>query len=129
MPAPPESRPPRTRPRAGPPLESILEAVGATPGQTKQGHCSPLTCTGCCAGDVCMDGNTDAYFIEGSDIARYDAAAQAWKQQGNVIELSDAELALRNAEADRAKAGSIPGRRYSRGASSQGNAAVSRIFA
>ncbi|MFT3709805.1 MAG: hypothetical protein QM817_19420 [Archangium sp.] len=22
-------------------------------------HCSPLTCTGCCRGDVCLGGNTD----------------------------------------------------------------------
>ncbi|MBK7859550.1 MAG: hypothetical protein IPJ65_13220 [Archangiaceae bacterium] len=22
-------------------------------------HCSPLNCTGCCAGDVCLGGNTD----------------------------------------------------------------------
>jgi len=35
-----------------------------------------------------MNGNVDPYFIEGSDIATYDSAAQAWKQQGNVIELS-----------------------------------------
>jgi branched-chain amino acid transport system substrate-binding protein len=35
-----------------------------------------------------MNGNADAYFIEGSDIARYDSAAQAWKQEGAVIELS-----------------------------------------
>jgi branched-chain amino acid transport system substrate-binding protein len=35
-----------------------------------------------------MNGNADAYFIEGSDIARYDSAAQAWAQDGPIIELS-----------------------------------------
>jgi hypothetical protein len=35
-----------------------------------------------------MDGNADAYFVEGSDIARYDSAAQAWKGDGPIIELS-----------------------------------------
>jgi branched-chain amino acid transport system substrate-binding protein len=35
-----------------------------------------------------MNGNADPYFVEGSDIARYDAAAQAWAQEGAIIELS-----------------------------------------
>jgi hypothetical protein len=35
-----------------------------------------------------MNGNADAYFVEGSDISRWDAAKQAWIQQGPVIDLS-----------------------------------------
>ena len=35
-----------------------------------------------------MDGAADAYFIEGSDIAQFDAAGQTWVQQGGVIDLS-----------------------------------------
>jgi hypothetical protein len=35
-----------------------------------------------------MRGNADAYFIEGSEFARYDAAKQGWVTQGDVIELS-----------------------------------------
>ena len=35
-----------------------------------------------------MSGNTDAYFVEGSEFARYDAAKQGWVAQGEVIELS-----------------------------------------
>jgi branched-chain amino acid transport system substrate-binding protein len=35
-----------------------------------------------------MNGNADAYFIEGSDISRYDSAKQQWVQQGDVIDLS-----------------------------------------
>ncbi|MPY94059.1 MAG: hypothetical protein GEV08_13650 [Acidimicrobiia bacterium] len=33
-------------------------------------------------------GNTDAYFVEGSEVAEYDAAAQSWVQKGDVIDLS-----------------------------------------
>ena len=36
-----------------------LESVGATQGAAKNAACSPLNCTGCCAGDVCLGGNTD----------------------------------------------------------------------
>jgi branched-chain amino acid transport system substrate-binding protein len=36
------------------------------------------------------NGNADAYFVEGSDIAQYDAAGQQWKQEGAIIELSGA---------------------------------------
>jgi len=35
-----------------------------------------------------MNGNVDAYLTEGSDISRYDAAAQEWVQVGDVVELS-----------------------------------------
>ncbi|MDH4146119.1 MAG: hypothetical protein OEY23_13240, partial [Acidimicrobiia bacterium] len=35
-----------------------------------------------------MNGNADAYFVEGSDVAQYDAAQQQWIQQGGIIELS-----------------------------------------
>ncbi len=35
-----------------------------------------------------MNGNSDAYFVEGSELARYDAASQSWEQQGEVLELS-----------------------------------------
>jgi hypothetical protein len=35
-----------------------------------------------------MDGNDDAYPIEGSEIARYDSAKQQWIQQGPIVELS-----------------------------------------
>jgi ABC-type branched-subunit amino acid transport system substrate-binding protein len=35
-----------------------------------------------------MNGNADAYWIEGSEVAQYDSAAQGFKQQGNIIELS-----------------------------------------
>jgi hypothetical protein len=35
-----------------------------------------------------MSGNKDAYFIEGSEIARYDSAMQQWVVQGDVIDLS-----------------------------------------
>jgi len=33
-------------------------------------------------------GNTDGYFIEGSEVAQFDAAAQSWVRQGDVIDLS-----------------------------------------
>jgi hypothetical protein len=33
-------------------------------------------------------GNTDAYFVEGSEVAQFDAAAQSWVRQGDVIDLS-----------------------------------------
>jgi hypothetical protein len=33
-------------------------------------------------------GNTDAYFVEGSEVARYDASLPGWVQQGDVIDLS-----------------------------------------
>jgi branched-chain amino acid transport system substrate-binding protein len=35
-----------------------------------------------------MNGNQDAYWIEGSEIAQYDSANQGWVQQGDIIELS-----------------------------------------
>ncbi len=35
-----------------------------------------------------MNGNKDAYLLEGSDLSEYDAAKQAWVVQGNIIELS-----------------------------------------
>jgi hypothetical protein len=35
-----------------------------------------------------MDGNKDAYFTEGSDISKYDSAAQSWVPQGEVINLA-----------------------------------------
>jgi branched-chain amino acid transport system substrate-binding protein len=35
-----------------------------------------------------MDGNADAYFIEGSEFGRYDAATQNWIPQGAIIDLS-----------------------------------------
>ena len=35
-----------------------------------------------------MDGNADAYFIEGSDISQFDNANQTWIKQGGTIDLS-----------------------------------------
>jgi branched-chain amino acid transport system substrate-binding protein len=35
-----------------------------------------------------MNGNTDAYWIEGSEIAQYDSANQQWVMEGDIIELS-----------------------------------------
>ena len=35
-----------------------------------------------------MNGNKDSYPIEGSEIAKYDSAQQAWIQQGDIIETS-----------------------------------------
>ena len=35
-----------------------------------------------------MNGNKDAYFIEGSEFAKYNAGTQIWEQQGAIIELS-----------------------------------------
>lgn len=35
-----------------------------------------------------LNGNADAYWIEGSDISKYDAAKQSWIPQGDIIELS-----------------------------------------
>ena len=35
-----------------------------------------------------LNGNKDAYWIEGSDISKYDSAKQSWIQQGDIIELS-----------------------------------------
>jgi hypothetical protein len=35
-----------------------------------------------------MNGNKDAYFLEGSDLSVWDSAKQQWVLQGNVIELS-----------------------------------------
>ncbi|MCC6433629.1 MAG: hypothetical protein IT196_01225 [Acidimicrobiales bacterium] len=35
-----------------------------------------------------QNGNADPYFVEGTDISRYDAAKQAWVAAGAVIELS-----------------------------------------
>jgi hypothetical protein len=35
-----------------------------------------------------MDGNADAYLVEGSDIGKYDSAKQQWVQEGAIIELS-----------------------------------------
>ncbi len=35
-----------------------------------------------------MNGNEDAYFVEGSDLSRFDAGAQSWNQEGGIIDLS-----------------------------------------
>ena len=35
-----------------------------------------------------MDGNDDAYFIEGSDFSRYDAAGETWVQEGGIVDLN-----------------------------------------
>ena len=35
-----------------------------------------------------LNGNKDAYWIEGSDLSKYNAAEQSWIQQGDIIELS-----------------------------------------
>ena len=35
-----------------------------------------------------MNGTKDIYFVEGSDIGKYDVAKQTWAQQGDIIELS-----------------------------------------
>ncbi len=39
-----------------------------------------------------LDGNDDAYFTEGSELSRYDAARQTWAQQGDVIDVSGRSL-------------------------------------
>lgn len=35
-----------------------------------------------------LNGNADAYWIEGTEIAKYDHAVQSWVQQGDIIDLS-----------------------------------------
>jgi len=35
-----------------------------------------------------MAGNADAFLVEGSEIARFDSAAQAWVREGDVIDVS-----------------------------------------
>ena len=35
-----------------------------------------------------MNGNADAYPIEGSEFAKYDYTKQTWIQQGDIVELS-----------------------------------------
>ena len=35
-----------------------------------------------------MFGNDDAFFVEGSDISRYDANEQEWVQQGPIVQLA-----------------------------------------
>ena len=35
-----------------------------------------------------LSGNTDAYWIEGSEIGQYDSAKQQFVQQGDIIDLS-----------------------------------------
>ena len=35
-----------------------------------------------------MNGNADAYLLEGSDVSKYDSAKQQWIQQGDIVELS-----------------------------------------
>ena len=35
-----------------------------------------------------MNGNSDAYFVEGSDISQYSLADRTWVQQGKTIDLS-----------------------------------------
>ena len=35
-----------------------------------------------------LEGSADGYFIEGSDIAVFDSAAQSWVQEGDVIDLN-----------------------------------------
>ena len=41
-----------------------------------------------------VNGNEDAYFIEGSDFSRYDAENESWIQEGGIVDLngSSAEL-------------------------------------
>ena len=46
---------------------------------------SPMTLPGI---KVNTSGNADAYFVEGSDISKYDSAKQQWIQQGDVIDVS-----------------------------------------
>ncbi len=38
--------------------------------------------------EFAVDGNDDAYFIEGSDFSRYDAANESWIQEGAVVDLN-----------------------------------------
>jgi hypothetical protein len=38
---------------------ATLEDPRAAPGKPKLAGCSPLNCTGCCAGEVCLGGNSD----------------------------------------------------------------------
>jgi ABC-type branched-subunit amino acid transport system substrate-binding protein len=35
-----------------------------------------------------MDGNADAFFVEGSDISRFDSKKQEWVQQGPIVQLT-----------------------------------------
>jgi hypothetical protein len=35
-----------------------------------------------------MDGSEDVFFVEGSDISRFDAAKQEWVQQGPIVQLT-----------------------------------------
>ncbi len=35
-----------------------------------------------------MNGNKDAYWVEGSEVAQYDSAKQQWDQKGDIIDLS-----------------------------------------
>jgi branched-chain amino acid transport system substrate-binding protein len=46
---------------------------------------SPVHLTGI---KINMNGNKDAYLLEGSDLSKYDAAKQTWVVQGEIIELS-----------------------------------------
>ena len=34
-----------------------------------------------------VDGNDDAYYIEGTDFARYSVADQAWLPEGDVVDI------------------------------------------
>jgi hypothetical protein len=36
-----------------------FDVPGSSPGKAKLAGCSPLNCTGCCAADECLGGNTD----------------------------------------------------------------------
>ena len=38
--------------------------------------------------EFALNGNEDAFFVEGSDFSRYDAAAESWVQEGNVVDLN-----------------------------------------
>jgi hypothetical protein len=35
-----------------------------------------------------LNGNSDAFFLEGSEIAQFDSSKQQWIQQGPIVELS-----------------------------------------
>jgi branched-chain amino acid transport system substrate-binding protein len=77
-------------------FEQTLKIAAALPGgltrtnfilalRSEKSMTNPMLLSGIGYG---MYGNDDAYLIEGSDISKFDAAEQSWKQQGAVIDLS-----------------------------------------
>ena len=61
-------------------LDGGLTRSNVHPGAAGDGHDPPDAARGI---KFNMSGNADAYFIEGSDISKYDSAKQQWIQQGD----------------------------------------------